>query len=239
VNNRSCQSQSPLPLPRLVDECYLESCRPKTGRSHQIRVHLQYAGHPIANDWQYGGRLGSGAAATSGSARGPAPASTSQAASPAAEPTAEPAAGPAAASLPAAQQPSAAADAGRQRGGGDGGDDRAQPSAGGMPPAAGAAAGCTATVPPALDAAACAAVLPPRQHAYGEADERERAAAAFLVDEADRDPACDNCPSLIPRGWPTALTALWLHAHTYACDEWSFTCPAPDWAREVVPQMAA
>ncbi|KAL2935561.1 RNA pseudouridine synthase 7 [Bienertia sinuspersici] len=28
-------------------------CEPVTGRSHQIRVHLQYAGHPIANDMLY------------------------------------------------------------------------------------------------------------------------------------------------------------------------------------------
>ncbi|TFK65564.1 tRNA-pseudouridine synthase [Pluteus cervinus] len=28
-------------------------CRPLTGRSHQIRVHLQYLGHPIANDPVY------------------------------------------------------------------------------------------------------------------------------------------------------------------------------------------
>ncbi|GAX79256.1 hypothetical protein CEUSTIGMA_g6696.t1 [Chlamydomonas eustigma] len=33
-------------------------CKPKTGRTHQIRVHLQYMGHPIANDTQYGGKLG-------------------------------------------------------------------------------------------------------------------------------------------------------------------------------------
>ncbi|GAB4815992.1 hypothetical protein N2152v2_003038 [Parachlorella kessleri] len=33
----------------------LVECRPRTGRSHQIRVHLQYLGHPIANDVQYGG----------------------------------------------------------------------------------------------------------------------------------------------------------------------------------------
>ncbi|CAK9181472.1 unnamed protein product [Ilex paraguariensis] len=28
-------------------------CKPITGRTHQIRVHLQYAGHPIANDMLY------------------------------------------------------------------------------------------------------------------------------------------------------------------------------------------
>lgn len=39
-------------------------CRPYTGRTHQIRVHLQYLGHPIANDpiysneWVWGPELG-------------------------------------------------------------------------------------------------------------------------------------------------------------------------------------
>jgi len=28
-------------------------CKPLTGRSHQIRVHLQYLSHPIANDFLY------------------------------------------------------------------------------------------------------------------------------------------------------------------------------------------
>eukprot|EP00980_Cylindrotheca_fusiformis_P029120 scaffold22733_cov214-Cylindrotheca_fusiformis.AAC.2 len=32
-------------------------CRPATGRSHQIRLHLQYVGHPIANDPKYGGDI--------------------------------------------------------------------------------------------------------------------------------------------------------------------------------------
>lgn len=34
----------------------LVECKPQTGRSHQIRAHLAWLGHPIANDAQYGGK---------------------------------------------------------------------------------------------------------------------------------------------------------------------------------------
>ena len=34
----------------------LVACRPLTGRTHQIRVHLKYINHPIVADQKYGGR---------------------------------------------------------------------------------------------------------------------------------------------------------------------------------------
>jgi 23S rRNA pseudouridine1911/1915/1917 synthase len=33
----------------------LVSCRLETGRTHQIRVHMKYIGHPLFNDERYGG----------------------------------------------------------------------------------------------------------------------------------------------------------------------------------------
>jgi 23S rRNA pseudouridine955/2504/2580 synthase len=35
-------------------QCTLVEARPLTGRTHQIRVHAQYAGHPLLGDQRYG-----------------------------------------------------------------------------------------------------------------------------------------------------------------------------------------
>jgi 23S rRNA-/tRNA-specific pseudouridylate synthase len=40
-----------------VHDTTLVECRPYTGRTHQLRIHLQLLGHPIANDPCYGGEL--------------------------------------------------------------------------------------------------------------------------------------------------------------------------------------
>ncbi len=33
----------------------MSKCRLETGRTHQIRVHMSYIGHPLFNDERYGG----------------------------------------------------------------------------------------------------------------------------------------------------------------------------------------
>jgi len=43
---------------KLRDGTSIVECRPLSGRTHQIRLHLQLLGHPIANDPCYGGELG-------------------------------------------------------------------------------------------------------------------------------------------------------------------------------------
>ena len=42
---------------RAGKECSLVECKLHTGRTHQIRVHLHYLGHPILGDKVYGARL--------------------------------------------------------------------------------------------------------------------------------------------------------------------------------------
>jgi RluA family pseudouridine synthase len=49
------ESETRFTLIRVDGETSLVQCEPITGRPHQIRAHLQYLGHPIANDVAYGG----------------------------------------------------------------------------------------------------------------------------------------------------------------------------------------
>jgi 23S rRNA-/tRNA-specific pseudouridylate synthase len=44
-------------LRRDADRSLIE-CRPQTGRTHQLRVHLSEAGHPIVGDERYGAPSG-------------------------------------------------------------------------------------------------------------------------------------------------------------------------------------
>src|SRR5690606_24137327 len=51
--------------------CALLRAKPKTGRTHQIRVHLAHIGHPILCDKQYGGRTRITASELRGGIAGP------------------------------------------------------------------------------------------------------------------------------------------------------------------------
>ena len=51
------ESETRFTLIRVDGETSLVQCEPITGRPHQIRAHLQYLGHPIANDVAYGGNV--------------------------------------------------------------------------------------------------------------------------------------------------------------------------------------
>jgi 23S rRNA pseudouridine955/2504/2580 synthase len=54
VSDKGKEAQTRVSLSRTYGIYSLLQCRPVTGRTHQIRVHLQHAGHPILGDERYG-----------------------------------------------------------------------------------------------------------------------------------------------------------------------------------------
>jgi 23S rRNA pseudouridine955/2504/2580 synthase len=54
VSDKGKKAQTRVSLSRTYGIYSLLQCAPATGRTHQIRVHLQHTGHPIAGDDRYG-----------------------------------------------------------------------------------------------------------------------------------------------------------------------------------------
>ncbi len=54
VSGNGKAAETRIALSRTYGKYSLLQCAPATGRTHQIRVHLQYAGHPILGDERYG-----------------------------------------------------------------------------------------------------------------------------------------------------------------------------------------
>ncbi len=54
VSKKGKEAQTRVSLSRTYGVYSLLQCAPMTGRTHQIRVHLRHAGHPIAGDDRYG-----------------------------------------------------------------------------------------------------------------------------------------------------------------------------------------
>jgi 23S rRNA pseudouridine955/2504/2580 synthase len=54
VSEEGKPAETRIRLSRQLSHCSLIQCAPKTGRTHQIRVHALHAGHPLLGDERYG-----------------------------------------------------------------------------------------------------------------------------------------------------------------------------------------
>ncbi|KAK2077813.1 hypothetical protein QBZ16_004661 [Prototheca wickerhamii] len=200
----------------------LVECRPRTGRTHQIRVHLQHLGHPIANDGQYGGRFAGplasrllaanmgvawdqmrvsaglpvwGAAGGAGGENGVPGALEKDTTSQCAEPKRPRTDQEASPGLGASHAPHPDAQAGAD----------------------------SSTIPEPFQP-------PPRDADTYAQNKAFRSDDVYRVPEGLVDAECPHCPFLTPVDYPLDLRPLWLHARTYACSDWRFEAPLPDWA---------
>ncbi|KAA6423566.1 MAG: RNA pseudourine synthase 7-like [Trebouxia sp. A1-2] len=209
----------------------LVECQPKTGRTHQIRVHLSFLGHPIANDSQYGGTY-----------KGPdqvrtyitaARNDTSSHSGPSTSANATAAASQAIRSK-TTQQDIDSADQHqtvnkRQK--------------------------CTLEAALISHHARGASISTNCDQGNGGhetevkdsntcmAENQNPVASNYadlLVPDDLQDDMCMNCPRLIPPGYPTDMHPLWLHAQSYTSATWSFVCSKPEWANaEWTPPLSS
>ena len=204
----------------------LVECRPLSGRTHQIRAHLGFLGHPIANDALYYETTEASAAA---SALYPGPERPRLEAHGGGRGAGEGGAG--------CCCPAAAAGGGRE-GEEENGDSSSSSSSSKN------ACISAADVAEILDqcgwvvgggeeeAGGGAAAAKKAEVDGGDEEEGEKTLRPLSPLEAGALSACPFCPSLARPAAASELRPLWLHARSYRGAGWAFECPAPRWASE-------
>ena len=222
----------------------LVRCWPKTGRSHQLRIHLAHLGHPIANDRLYGGKRGptrpsydlrkNGNPETIQCERKnglDAPhtvLASSDCDNVPVEPSVEHSVEPSGGAEP--ERKARRVDMTTESRGRESGSAECDSSTSGHTAVADApmVGSPLAALKNQVDVLGkdsfCGAT-------YGT-NAQNAGVTAVRVPEWRIDKLCGHCPQLCPKNYPLDLEPLWLHAERYQCSDWSFEAPTPEWAVE-------
>lgn len=210
----------------------LVRCWPKTGRTHQLRIHLAHLGHPIANDRLYGGLRGP--KRPEYDLRKKAAAENAAPAEPSVQNVPEKVPLEADVNIACGTDPPPAKAAKLEKNA-EGTQNSDYVNTRNPTEPCTLAQNSTSAAGAAEEKTSTSVGAPENNTFCGGAtplNDLEKAALEARVPDEFIDHLCAHCPQLCPRNYPLDLEPLWLHAERYECVDWSFRAPLPKWADE-------